>query len=114
MHRVLADPSNAVDLFQLLAFKQMNISLDRLSSIGKILSGFNEATTVTMGDITLLVRAGPGVQRVLFSTSEDLGTYNAIMGRAWLHAMKAMLSTYHQMIIYLTSAGQVDLMRSSW
>ena len=102
----------ATDLLQLPAFKQMNISLDRLSSAGRILSGFNGATIMTMGNITLPVKAGLAVQQVLFSFFEDLGLYNAIVGRSWLHAMKVVPSTYHQMISYLTSAGQVDLLSS--
>ena len=39
VHRVLVDPSNTDDLLQLLAFRQMNFSFDRLSSAGRILSG---------------------------------------------------------------------------
>ena len=58
----------------------MNISFDRLSSVGRILSGFNGATTVMMDDIALSVKAGPVVQQVLFSIVEDLGQYNAIVG----------------------------------
>ena len=58
MHRVLVDLDSAVDLLQLPAFKQINISFDRLSSAGRILSGFNGVTTITMGDIALLVKAG--------------------------------------------------------
>ena len=112
VHRVLVDPGSAADLLQLLAFMQMNISLDRLSLAGRILSGFNGATKVTMGDITLPFKAGPVVQQVLFLVVEDLGPYNAIVGRACLHAMKVIPSTYHQMISYLTSAGQVDLLSS--
>ena len=57
VHRVLVDPGSAPDLLQLPAFRQMNLSLDRMSLAGRILSGFNGATTVTMGDITLPVRA---------------------------------------------------------
>ena len=60
----------------------MNISFDRLSSVGRIFSGFNRATTVTMGVISLPVKAAPVVQQVLFSVVEDLGPYNAIVGRA--------------------------------
>ena len=62
VHQVLVDLGNAVDLLQLPAFRQMNISLDRLSSVGRILSGINGATTMTMGDITLPVRARPLIQ----------------------------------------------------
>ena len=110
VHRVLVDPDSATDLLQLPSFRQMNISLDRLSSTGRILSDFNRATIVTIGDITLPIKAGLVVQQVIFSVVEDLGPYNAIIGRAWLHAMKVVSSTYHQMISYLTSVGQVDLL----
>ena len=62
VHLVLVDPGSATDLLQLPSFRQMNISFDRLSSAGRILSDFNEATIVTMGDIALPVKAGPIVQ----------------------------------------------------
>ena len=90
MHIVLVDPGSAIDLLQLPAFKQMNISFDRLSSTDRIMFGFNGATIVTMGDIALPVKAGPIVQQVLFLVVEDLGSYNAIVSRAWLHAMKVV------------------------
>ena len=112
VHRVLVNPGSATDLLQLPAFRQMKVSLDKLNSIGRILSEFNGATMLTMGDITLLVKAGTVTQQVLFLVVEDLGPYNAIVGRAWLHAIKAVPSTYHQKISYLTSAGQIDLLSS--
>ena len=65
-----------------------------------------------MGDIALPVKVGPVVQQVLFSVVEDLGPYNAIVSQAWLHAMKVVLLTYHQMISYLTSVGKIDLLSS--
>ena len=112
VHRVLVDPGSATDLLHLLAFQQMKVLLDHLSSTGKVLFGFNWATTLTVGDFVLSVKAGPVTQQVLFSLVEDLGSYNAIVGRAWLHAMKAIPSTYHQTISYLTPSGQVDLQGS--
>ena len=59
VHRVLVDPSSADDLLHLPAFKQMRVPIDYLSSSGKVLSGFNGATTLTVGDIAFPVRAGP-------------------------------------------------------
>ena len=112
VHRVLVDPGSAVDLLQLPAFRQMKVPLNKLSYDGRILSGFNGATTLTMGDITLPVKEGSIIQQILFSVVKDLGSYNAIVSRAWLHAMKAVPSTYHQTINYLTSAGHIDLLRS--
>ena len=59
VHRVLVDPGSTTHLLQLLAFRQMKVPLDKLSSAGIIFSGFNGATTLTMGDIALPVKAGP-------------------------------------------------------
>ena len=112
VHRVPVDPGSATDLLQLPAFKQMKVPLEKLKLAYRILSGFNGATTLTIGDITLLVKAGPIIQQVLFSVVENWGPYNAIVGRAWLHAMKAVPSTYHQTISYLIGVGQVDLLSS--
>ena len=59
----------------------MKLSLDVVNSVEPILSGFNGATTVTLGDVTLPVKAGPVTLQVLFSIVEDLGPYNSIMGQ---------------------------------
>ena len=58
VHKVLVDPGSAAYLLQLLAFIQMKLSFDMLSSTGRILSSFNLATTTTLGDVTLPVKAG--------------------------------------------------------
>ena len=112
VHSVLVDHGNAIDLLQLSAFEQMKFSLGRLNSARWILSGFNGATTTTLGNVALPVKVGPVTQRVLFSIVEDLGPYKAKIGRAWLHLMKAIPSTYHQTVSYLTNIGQVDLLGS--
>ena len=67
---------------------------------------------MTLGEITLPIQARPVTQLVLFIVVEDLGPYNCIVGQAWLHSMKVVPSTYHQMISYLSSTGQVDLLSS--
>ena len=112
VHRVLVDPSSATELLHLLALTQMKVPLSHLNLAGRVLSGFNGSTTLTVGDIALSVKTGPVPQQVLFSMVEDLSPYNAIVGRTWLHAMKAIPSTYHQTISHLTASGQIDLQGS--
>ena len=90
----------------------MKVPLSHLNLAGRVLSEFNGSTTLTVGDIALSVKVGPVTQQVLFSMVEDLGPYNAIVGRTWLHAMKAIPLTYHQTISYLTASGQFDLQGS--
>ena len=87
VHKVLVDSGSSVDLLQLSAFIQMKLSSGMLNSARQILFGFNGATTVTLRDVTLPVKARLVTQRVLFSIVEDLGPYNAIVGQTWLHSM---------------------------
>ena len=68
------------ELLHLLGFMQMKVPLSHLSSVGRILSGFNGSTTLMVGDIAISIKAGPVTQQVLFSVVEDLGLYNAIVG----------------------------------
>ena len=90
----------------------MKLSLGVVNSAERILSGFNGATTITIRDVTLPVQARVVSQQVLFSIIEDLRPYKAIIGWGWLHSMKAIPSTYHQMVNYLTNVRQVDLLSS--
>ena len=94
VHRVLVDLGNVADLLRLPAFEQMKLSLSMLNSAGRILFSFNCATIVTLGDVTLPLKARLITRQVMFSIIEDLGPYNAIMGRVWLHSMQAIPSTY--------------------
>ena len=59
VHRVLVDPGSATDFLHLPAFKQMRVPIDHLHSTGRVFSGFNGATTLSVGDITFSVKAGP-------------------------------------------------------
>ena len=59
VHKVLVDLGNVVDLLQLPAFRQMKLSSCILNSVGQILSCFNGATSVMLGDVVLPVTAGP-------------------------------------------------------
>ena len=70
VHRVLVDPGSAADLLHLPAFKQMRVPLDHVNSTGRVLSGVNGATTLTIEDITFTVRVGLVTQQVLFSVVE--------------------------------------------
>ena len=57
VHKVLVDPGSVADLLHLRAFKQIRVPLDHLSSGGRVLFGFNGATTLTVGDIAFPVKA---------------------------------------------------------
>ncbi|XP_034710569.1 uncharacterized protein LOC117933308 [Vitis riparia] len=109
VRRILIDLGSSADLFQASVINQMRLELSGLENPGRILSGFNGATTTSLGDIVLPVQAGLVTLNVRFSVVEDLSPFNVILGRTWLHYMKVISSTYHQMVSFLTEDGQIDL-----
>ena len=109
MRRILVDLGSSADLLQASIIGHMGRDLSGLENPGRILSGFNGATTTSLGDIVLPVQAGPVTLNVQFLVVQDLSPFNAILGRTWLHYMKAIPSTYHQMVSFLTNEGQIDL-----
>ncbi|XP_034704137.1 uncharacterized protein LOC117928351 [Vitis riparia] len=109
VRRILIDPGSSVDLVQASVISHMGHNFVGLENPRRILSGFNEASTISLGDIVLPVQAGLVTLNVQFSVVQDLSPFNVILGRSWLHCMKAIPSTYHQMVSFLTEDGQINL-----
>ena len=99
--RILVDPGSSADLLQVAVIKQMGFEPSSLENPGRTLFGFNGSSTTSLGDVTLQVHVGSVILNVLFSVVEDLSHFNAILGRTWLHGMKAIPSTYHQMVSFI-------------
>nr|CAN71503.1 hypothetical protein VITISV_021014 [Vitis vinifera] len=109
VRRILVDPGSSADLVQASVVGHIGHSLASLENPRRILSGFNGSSTTSLGDIILPVQAGPVTLNVQFSVVQELSPFNIILGRTWLHYMKAIPSTYHQMVSFLTNEGQIDL-----
>ncbi|XP_034679903.1 uncharacterized protein LOC117909967 [Vitis riparia] len=109
VRRILVDPGSSADLVQASIISHMGHSLTGLENPRRILSGFNGASTTSLGDIVLPVQAGPVALNMQFSVVQDLSPFNVILGRTWLHYMKSIPSTYHQMVSFLTKDGQINL-----
>ena len=105
----MVDSGISVDLLQVSVIKQMGFMPSNLENSRRILSEFNRASTISLGDIVLPVQVGHVTLNVQFLVVDDLSPFNAILGRAWLHGMKVIPSTYHHIMSYLTKDGQINL-----
>ncbi|RVW98422.1 hypothetical protein CK203_026749 [Vitis vinifera] len=109
VRRILVDLGSSADLVQASVMSHIGHTLTGLENPGRILSGFNGSSTTSLGDIVLPVQAGPVTLNVQSSVAQELSPFNVILGHTWLHYMKAIPSTYHQMVSFLTNDGQIDL-----
>ena len=70
-----------MDLLQVSIIKQMGLVPSSLENPGRILSGFNGASTTSLGDVVLPVQTGLVTLNMQFSVVEDLSPFNFILGR---------------------------------
>lgn len=70
-----------------------------------VLVGFSGEVKHTLGEIELPVWAEEVNKYTRFCVLEGPSSFNAILGRPWLHEMKAVPSTYHQVMKFPTKTG---------
>ncbi|KAJ9546251.1 hypothetical protein OSB04_025958 [Centaurea solstitialis] len=72
-------------------------------------NGFNGDTTSTLKEIILHVFAKGINKQTKFNVIDCPSAYNAILGRPWIHDMKAVPSTYHQKIKFPSPWGVQEI-----
>ena len=106
MHCVLVDNGSSADILYYPAFQQMKIDRERLTSTNAPLIGFGGIGVFSLGVIILVVKAGDYhrqiTREVTFLVVDCSSAYNAILRRPTVNSWKAVTSTYHLMIKFLT------------
>ncbi|XP_059281163.1 uncharacterized protein LOC132034832 [Lycium ferocissimum] len=79
--------------------------LDQIVSAIRVLNGFNMACEMIKSEITIPISmAGTTQQTKFYVTEGDMG-YNALLGRPWIHLIRAVPSTMHQVLKFSTLEG---------
>ncbi|XP_075101947.1 uncharacterized protein LOC142177366 [Nicotiana tabacum] len=71
----------------------------------KFFAGFNLASVTTRGEILLPTNAEGVMKMTFFEVVNGNIGYNIILGRPWLHEMKAVPSSYHRLLKFPTLEG---------
>ena len=106
VRRVMVDQGSAVDIMYLDLYKRLGLKPKDLTTYNSPLLSFEGRMVDPKGLIRLPVQAGTNVVEVDFIVVNVFSSYTAIMGRPWLHTLKAISSTLHQKVKY-PSGGQV-------
>ena len=103
--RVLVDQESGAELMYPDLFKGLGLKMEDLSKYNTPLVGFDGQMVVPEGQISLLVNMEGNEVMVNFIVVSSFSPYTAILGRSWIHAMGAVLSTLHVKVKFHTDHG---------
>ena len=109
IHRVLADNGSSVDIIFASTFDKMGIGREKLEPVNACLRGFSGERVPPLWSVQLVLTLGnPPCQAtttVRFLIVEAPSAYNMLLGRPFLHAVRAVPSAYHMVIKFPTANG---------
>ncbi|XP_021805777.1 uncharacterized protein LOC110749883 [Prunus avium] len=106
IERVHVDEGSAANILQLSVIQQMGLE-PKISKLARSLTGFNGATSITVGTIDLDVHSPPVVCSQTFMVIDEVSPYNGILGRPWISKIEAITSALHQKIRYPIPGGGI-------
>uniref|UniRef100_A0A2N9ENV4 RNase H type-1 domain-containing protein n=1 Tax=Fagus sylvatica TaxID=28930 RepID=A0A2N9ENV4_FAGSY len=110
--RILIDPGSSVEIMYDSLFKGLGLEHKDLDRKVDPLYGFSGESVMPVGRVTVKVHAGTISSPTDFWVLNSYSPYNAILGRPWLHKMKAVPSTLHQRLRFPTPEGIMEIQPS--
>ncbi|XP_024009618.1 uncharacterized protein LOC112084614 [Eutrema salsugineum] len=107
--RILIDTCSSVNIIFKDALDQLDIPSDKIEPFIEPLTGFDGERCMTVGTVKILIYLAGVAKIIQFVILDKSAIYNAILGTPWLHAMKAVASTYHQCLKFPTPDGVYTL-----
>ena len=103
--KVLIDQGSGVEVMYPDPFKGLGLKSGDLSRYDTPLMGFDGRMVILEGKITFLVNMKGKKVMVTFIMVTSFSPYTAILGRPWIHVMRAIPSTLHVKVKFRIEQG---------
>jgi hypothetical protein len=109
MSKVLVDQGSCLEIMYPDLFHGLDLKQSNLQPYDTLLVGFSRESIQPRGKIMLTVHMGPISLETEFLVMDVSSPYTAIMGRRWLHKLKAVPSSLHQKLHFPTDYGVMEI-----
>ena len=107
--RVLIDNGYSTNVLFTNEIKGIKIDESNIFRCSTVLVGFSREQKFTIRDITLLVYTGRVNLNVTFAVLDCPSAYNEILHKPWIHKMRAVPFTFHQVVRFPTRWGVKEI-----
>ncbi|XP_031253904.1 uncharacterized protein LOC116111885 [Pistacia vera] len=103
--RMFVDEGSSANILFLASVKAMGLEEENINRRPTPLFGFSFEQKYTIEEIVLPIYASGVNRQTVFLVIDAPSPYNVLLGRPWIHDMRAVLSTFHQTIRFPTKWG---------
>ena len=94
----MVDGGSAVEIMYPDLYKGLKLTPEDLLPYGSPLMSFDGKLVILKGMIRLPIQTGPEIVEVNFIVVDTYSPYTTIIGRPWLHTLRAVASSLHQKV----------------
>lgn len=105
MSRIMLDEGSAVNILPLRTLKKIGKTAQDLKPSNTLVQGFNQAGQNSIGTIRLRLKFEDHTSSTILHVIDAWTSYNALLGRPWLHEYKIFTSTLCQCFKYKDESG---------
>ena len=107
--RVMIDNGSALNICTLKFIKQAGYTEANIINEVITIKAYDNLERTTEGTVLLPIKVGPVIQETIFHVVDLNLPFNILLGCPWIHAMKAVPSTYHQCLKFLHQGTEVTI-----
>ena len=96
--RVMVDGGSAAEIMYPDLYKGLNLKLEDLMPYSSPLMSFDEKLVIPKGMIRLPIQINPEIVELNFILVDIYFPYTAIVGKLWLHTLRAVASSLYQKV----------------
>jgi hypothetical protein len=111
VNRVLVDNGAAVNILPTSMLRKLLKTENDLIATDVSVSGFAGGATKTKGVIPIEVKVGSKIAIVAFFVVNTDSTYNALLGRDWIHSNWVVPSSLHQVLVFWKDDNNIEVVK---
>ncbi|KAL1349716.1 hypothetical protein AAHE18_07G177200 [Arachis hypogaea] len=112
VNKVLIDGGAAISLLPERMLIKVGKHPDDLVPTNITVTDFSGSSTPAKGLVTMGVKVGSSKRNTVFVVVPSKASYNALLGRDWIHEVGAIPSTVHQSFLLWTEDGKPEVVKA--
>ncbi|XP_017979875.1 PREDICTED: uncharacterized protein LOC108662802 [Theobroma cacao] len=116
--KVLLDNGSSLNVMPMRTLARLPINMSYIRKSEMIVKAFDGTRREVVGDIGISVEIGPCTFTIEFQVMDIAPSYNYLLGRPWIHMVRAIPSSLHQKVKFIVDGkivcvnGEEDLLIS--